>query len=77
MKNLSEWTHKEQIEKIAGIVDPDCPDTGAYVDGHCCIIEAVQSVIDSTWGYLNKIDKNECSSDVWNLVVNAKKSLTS
>ena len=70
-------THAEQIEAIANIVDPDCPDSGAYVDGHCCIVESVQTTIDSTWGYLNKINESECSSDVWNLVVNAKKSLTS
>ena len=30
------------IREIAVELDPDCPDIGAYVDGHCSIVELVK-----------------------------------
>lgn len=30
------------IRRTAAIVDPDCPDIDAYVDGHCGLPEAVE-----------------------------------
>lgn len=31
------------IRDIAAVLDPECPDCGAYVDGHCSLVETVQA----------------------------------
>lgn len=31
------------VRDIANILDPECPDAGAYVDGHCSIVDLVNS----------------------------------
>lgn len=36
---------REIILRTANIVDPDCPDADAYLDGHCSLSEAVESAL--------------------------------
>ena len=38
---------EKQILEIAYLLDPDCPDCGAYLDGHCCIVELVKGRVVS------------------------------
>lgn len=36
---------REIISKAADIVDPDCPDTGAYEDGHCDLAGSIARLV--------------------------------
>lgn len=39
---------RQVIEMTAQLVDPECPDVGAYADGHCSLPDAVRGYADRT-----------------------------
>lgn len=51
------------IRRTALIIDPECPDIDAYVDGHCGLPEAVERLTESKRG-LCTIKREEYNDDI-------------
>lgn len=41
-KKVEQFDLKEECRKIANLLDPDCPDSGAYIDGDISLFELVK-----------------------------------
>jgi hypothetical protein len=48
------------VRSTAVILDPDCPDVGAYVDGHCALARSVQEVLDRAEKLERERDELRC-----------------